>query len=371
MRLQTKPLRKALSEIGRVIKTRTTLPTLQFIRLSCTGDNRLLIEATNCDAWMSRLIERVDGFDPLLINYDRLVDFASCASAETLELLPVDGGKRIVLTEVGTKRRRVISILPPEQFAAEIPTSDSDVGIGVSLADLADGLDAVAWAASSNPKLETWKLTTLVDMKPNALTCVATSGTFMAIHRRALICEDRQLVLPASLVPVLAEDLRGEGASLLQRGNLLAVRHQDGAAAIKLSEAPAMPYERLLGQRRRELDGCLVDREALRRCCKEAKDLAGYTTYPAINAEKQGDTVKLWCDGPNGEYTDEVDSFGGGDLKLKVPAVDLDNALSRSAADEVRVVSLPNVVFIETGDCTYALSQCVDTTKEEKPKEKP
>lgn len=351
MKLTTKTFRTALAEVGKVIRGRTTLPAAACVKLSMADDDRLQLEATNFDAWITRKVECTEGIESVLVNHSLLSRLVDNITDESFEMV-LDGSK---LT-LKAKAVSVINTLDHTSIASHDWTGSKP--LAVNPVDLADGLEAVNWAAETNANAEEFKLTTVIDLYPTFLACAATTGRVLAVFKRPLICERREVVLPSALVNLVCADLREKNTSVSLTERQLIVQHDRGGASIKLSELKAFPYERLTTMRGKA-KGTLVDREFLRRGCHYAMTLTGSSEKPALDAMRNGDAIDISCRGALGEFSESIEAVGE-KLAMKVPAEQLDECLSKTLADEVCVITLPNATFIEAGDMLFAVSQLVN-----------
>ncbi len=349
MKLNSKLLKTALAHVGKVARGRTTLPALSCVKLSCVPGDQLQLECTNLDAWITRRIDCAGGIEPVLVNYPLLSRVLENVTAETLEISNHKDGLYVTAGDSFSKLNTM--------DVREWPDSPNEKGvtIGVVANDLADGLEAVAWAAEKSSTASNFKLALTVDLKPTSLICAATRGTIMAIFNRPLICEERRIIMPAAFAHYLAPDMREKDAVVKTTNNLLSVQHAKGSAAIKLSEYPAYNYQQALELRGKE-KGTPIPKETLIRMCHLAVAFEGMDKTPTLKAERDGDSIKFSTKGHNGERDESITAIGAA-LEFKLNAALLLEGLNTLDSDTVAVTTLNNGAFFEVGDTLIGVSQ--------------
>lgn len=353
MKLQTKTFHTALAEVGKVIRGRTTLPAAACVKLSMTNDDRLQLEATNFDAWITRKVECAEGIEPVLVNHKKLSEIIGNVTTETLELSL--RGSKLVIQGVGSSAIVSLNTLP----VGEISMSVGDQGfkpLAVPPVDLADGLESVTSLADADDRTDC----VIVALKPTTLQCAAsTRGIMWGIFSRALICEDKKLVLPASMALLIVTDLRAKNCVVSVSDRIISVVSDIGSSAIKLSEKTGLPFERFAPSRA-GLKGTLLDRETLRRFCNLASLFTPESVGPAVKVERApgDDQVRVFCRGGEDEAS-EILNAPGEPLKFKLDARLVNACLSKTMADEVLVMQRPdcNAVFMEAGDLLFVLAE--------------
>lgn len=353
MKLQTKQFRAALAETGRVIKGRSTMPAAQCVRLSMTDDDRLQLEATNFDAWITRKVDCAEWIEPVLVNHQMLSRILDTIGDESSDLL--FSGSKLTIKSQDVD---VLNTLDVKEFPAF--ADYGGVALAVNAQDLAEGLEAVNWCAGDDKSSKESYRSANVVLSATKLTCGAASGPTMALFTRAAICESRTLLLPALLVPALLPDLSAKKADLFVSDNWLGVKHPNGSAAIKQSAGESIPFDKITALRGTS-KGTMIDRERLKIACVKAMIHTPEANYAEVNAVRDGDNVNVSC--PNGAYNGTFEAPGQ-ELNMRVSADKLNTALSKSMADEVRIVTCPNAVFIEMGDILVAIGQLVDKPKQ-------
>lgn len=352
MKLTTKTFRTALAEVGRVIRGRTTLPAAACVKLSMSDDDRLQLEATNFDAWITRKVECAEGIEPVLVNHQMLSRVLETIGDESIELLL--SGSKLTIKSCDVD---VLNTLDAKEF----PTFEHDgsLPLAVNAADLAEGLESVNWCAGDDKAAKEAYKSANVILSARMLTCGASSGTSMALFTRPAICEERTLLLPAALVPAILPDISAKKCDLFVSERWFRASHPKGSAAIKLSAGDSIPFERITALRGTS-KGTMMDRERLKLACVKAMIHTPEANFAQIHAVRDGDNVNVSCQ--NGAYSGVFEAPGN-ELNMRVSADKLNTALSKSMADEVRIVTCDNAVFIEMGDLLVAIGQMTDPVK--------
>lgn len=361
MKLHTKTLKSALSDLSSVIKTRTTLPALNCVRLSMTPNGRLQLQCSDCDAWVTRRIDCEGAIDPVLVNHSVLSKFVALAGTEHIELELVNG--KLSMTSRGTY---TIKTLPVEEFPS--PPAVNGAGLSCNLSDLAEGIDSVGWAAVTDPKETGYRTTVLMDIQPKAILCAAINPHGLALFNRlAITGEERKIVIHAGQASIIAEALRHKEAIAGVTDNLFISDSPDGGAVVRLSEAPAIPYQQYMGLRG-EGRGTVFNKDDLIRNCHAAI---------ALSEADKDCRIKLLRDGGDENLSMDVvvSVFGGGDYgkeTIEAPGEPLDvylsatymlSSLAKAPTPQVRLIGLENAVIIESGDMTYFIPKMMEPLK--------
>src|ERR1017187_9723130 len=142
MNVETSKLKAALDNIRPIVGRRQTLPILSCIKLH-TEQNRLHITGSNLDEFIVERIESDGEIDPVCVSFNRLGMALS--------------GKSVFITTKGRKilvkcgeDETLISTLPADKFPP-LPKFENSKTHGVACADLANAVNQVAFAGSTDP----------------------------------------------------------------------------------------------------------------------------------------------------------------------------------------------------------------------------
>ncbi len=222
------------------------------------------------------------------------------------------------------------------------------------------GLEKVNWCASrdENTIKEQYRCSTIT-MQASSLTCAATTGKVFAISKRPSICEESLFLLNANLVAIVLPAMKEKGAAVFTSENLFSVVHDTGSASVKRMNLEPVDFSPIV-KNRGTGTGTMMDRESLMRGCHHAQMLSGLDKFPVLTVKRDGlqdgDEVNVTCSGMNGEFQESV-TAPGEDLDLRVGADQLLSCLAQTGEAQVRIVSLPNAVYIESGDLMFAIGQ--------------
>lgn len=355
MKLTTKPLKLALAEVGRVMKTRTTLPALNCVKLSSTDDDRLQLECSNGEAWITRKIDCDGVIEPVLVNHKVLTDFIALADTETVELELK--GSKLHITSRGSYS---IKTLPANEFPS--PPAFDGPALGCNLADLAEGVESVAWAAVTDVKEHGWRVTVLMDIQPKSIICTALNPHGMALFNRlAITGETRQIIIHNSQASVIIPALRQPEAMARVSPNLFIVDSPTGGAVVVLSEAQAIPYQQYMALRG-EGKGTMFNKADLIRNCHAAIAMSEADKDCRIKLLRDGDNVIVSVFG-GGDEGGETLAAPGEPLDVYLSATYLIAALAKAPTEQVRVVGLDNAIIVESGDMTYLIPKMTEPVK--------
>lgn len=354
MKLHTKTLKVALAEVGRVLKTRTTLPALNCVRLASTNDDRMELQCSNLDAWITRKVDCDGVIEPILVNHSVLTDFIALADTETIELELKDSKLRIT-----SRGSYWIKTLHAVEFP--LPPEFRGAALGCNLQDLAEGVESVAWAATTDPKESGYRVTVLMDIQPKAIICSAINQHGMALFNRAAITgEARQIILHASQSGIIIPALRQESATAHVSPNLFIVDSPTGGAVIRLSESQAIPYEKYMALRGAGR-GTVLNKADLVRNCHAAMAMAEADKDCRIKLLRDGESsnvnISVFGGGDSGEETIEAP---GEPLDVYLSAAYMLSSLAKAPTPQVRLIGLPNAVVMESGDMTYFIPKMME-----------
>lgn len=356
MKLSTKSLKQALADVGKVLKSRTTLPALNCVKLSVTSDDRLQLDCSDCEAWVSRKIECDGTIEPVLVNHKTFSDIIAIGKTETVEI-----EMRCCKLAITGKGTHTIKTVSADQF----PAMPSQTGpqLACSLEDLADGIDAVSWGASTEKNETGYRVCVVIDLEPKMMTCAAISRGGLVVFQRPLINETRQIVLVAAQASLITPELRQKTAKAFVSPNWFMAENEHGSAAIRLPEAKAMEYKSFLELRGTDL-GTVFNKHDLLRSCAVAAAMSDADKDCRVRAwrEPGSDQVELKATGGGDDGVEMVDAPGE-PLHFYLNANYLKAALAHAPTEQVRVVSKDNAMFVLAGDLTACIPQMIDPIK--------
>jgi len=363
MKLITKQLHSALAEVGKIIKTRTTMPAASCVKLSMTEDDRLEISATNTESWISRRIDADGAIGTVLVNYQVFRSLIDGIMSESFHLT-LDGSKLTIRKPNG-------SLVVKTMDAAEFPSTPTDKGkpLAVNLEDLAEGIEATAWAANRDQTAKALALCVLIDMQPTELACAATTLTRFAFFRKPSVCETRTLMLPAAMSGAVIPLMREKGSGAFLSENMFHVEAPTGSITVKLiALAQPWPYKQFIEARGKD-EGIFLNREALLANCRTAlatSDSVGHRSAGNIKILRVGasDNVTVTLVGCKNADGDEEIEASGGPIDVLLPADQLAEALSKSSDENVRIILSENAAYIEDGSALlHAIGKCRPKTE--------
>lgn len=375
MKINTKQFKAALADVGRVIKGRGAAMGFQCVRLSTTDQDMLRIEASNGDAWITRLIECAGGTERMVVNHSLLSSCVGSISSEMMDVELVSAGRKLSIRDVsesGSPQRTCINTFDVEEFRGDPTLEDGNMApLAVNPLDLAEGINSVYWAAArdeNSVKSQSF-LSVLIDLAADRMDCAATTGTYMACFYRPAFCEDRKIMIPASLCPVLVPLMEDAAAEVWVGERMISVTTPTGRASVKLSESPDFDYKRmnaLLGGGKMTS----IKKDVLRKCCAFARTLNKPEAVPLFNAFRKDGELVIYTRGAHGEHVESVPCEFAQEtpIDFATPADQLDMALSRAKDDTVGFHCVSgkagNATFFQCGDMTLAIAHC---NKQERP----
>lgn len=348
MTINTKALSAALSECGQAIQASNALPILMSVRLAVEAGN-LEIEATNLEAWILRRMACEGEMKSCCVRHSTFKRVVDLVEAESITLT-IDSGKLLIAS--GNSKVRLP--IEPQEFPSDSFADAKPVDAMAAVAtDLADGLDAVCWAACIDQSKHPIYENVLILMESHALKCVASRSVTSAIFHRLRICPNLEIILPAKHAGLLVPFLREESAESLLSKNYLIAKSVKGLCAVKLSAVGSVKWESVQNiLDSRQGSGVLIASTLLKTACARTMLITDNGT-PRLELEQIGGVLTL-ASGEN--YKDTIQSTGEPAVAT-LNATELLRALPKLNSDTVRFVSAPNGSFWSAGDLTVALCQ--------------
>lgn len=229
MKISKKQLLAALDKTASLANRRTTMPTINCLRLESDG-LKLSISATDLNCHAVATCECDGKLESVCVPAQAFAGLAKAAKDE-IELTVENGKLKFASNGVGN-----LATLPINEFP-EFP-SEKFTGIGLPCGDLAECIQNVYWAADSNPSDSSRPLITVVWIKcvDKLMRAAATTGHKMASSSRMLICAPCEFLFPAAYATRAIEVLNQDEASLRLSDNWMRVESPSLTVAVKLHE---------------------------------------------------------------------------------------------------------------------------------------
>lgn len=344
MKIQTKSLKQALADCAPVVRLPNPTPIRGIVRFDGTQ-----LWVTSLTAWISRLVDGV-GDCSFCVNYGKFKQVVDQVSGEEIELA-VDGGK---LSLKSGSYSMKLPLFPENEFPAI--GSLNVKPIAASLTDVADAIEQVAWSADDGKTRPPAYSNILLKLEPKALWCVASRSVVSAFFHRALICGDKELVIPANLAMLLVPALREEESSLLSNDRYAVVKSKSGTVAVQLFNGQYLKWESVQGllALKNGKPKTLVDVDALKRACMNARIVTDTDSTlkktPALEMD-QADGRLTFIAGDNDDYLESITSDGE-KSNSRFNAEYLSEALNVVKGPKLEWVAAENGVFFTGGDTT-------------------
>jgi DNA polymerase-3 subunit beta len=344
----TKQLSAALSECGRVIKTRTTLPILSHVRLQA-AEGVLEITATNLDAWVTRLVKCSGNLEPCCVSLHKFAHLVSAASTDDVSMTLK--GHRLKLKAAGVCE---LSTLQANEFP---PSPKQSKELAVIAQDLADGIEAVEWlpnGESNKDKGNVTKVNVCVDLTAKSLDCVSYIGVVMAHFQRSLICETRTLLIPNAFAPLLVPVLREDEARVFASDTAIMSSSKHGSVSVKLSDGKYGAWRENMASIKYSA-AIELETEPLLRATNCVQALYEMDRYPKIIMEATGDTLKISSESTD-PWTDEIPLISEPGW-ISINARYLSNALKHLDAKKVKCSIADNGTLWSSADLEILIGQ--------------
>lgn len=335
MKINTKSLREALNACAPVAKLRTTLPILQCVRLEASN-NSLNIQATNCDVYIERIVECEGELPALAVNLRLLQSALEFDGADEVELT-LKGAK---LGIVGQSKGNLATL-----EAAAFPTwpEDETTALGINCADLADGLESVAWAVMEGDTRPTLA-NALVVLAPKLIEVVAYDGHCMAHYARPCIGIEGEMNFPREFIDSMVSALREEDAVLSMCDRAALVRHKQGKTRIKLSDQLFPNGWRQVMKEHKKLPALDLPVAELKTACSAAVVYGSIKMSPRLKIIQTDGAVRLFTSNENGDDYDKplpiADAKDGS--KTELNAQYLLKMLQQIEGASVKWIPIPN-----------------------------
>lgn len=358
MTINRKSLIAALVSCGQAIKTRTTLPILTSVLLEQDGNN-LRLRTTSLDVWSTQQVPSAGELDPCCVSHDTLLSILKLGSTEEVELL-LDSKLMVKLGKSVTR----LPVQPANEFPA---APDMGKGLAVNAIDLADALEATAWAVcdakANRPNMEN----VIIAMSANELLVLAGNGYVLARHQRATICSKAACNVPGAHCRALAQALRETGGVPMLSAKHLSAVHDSGSVSVLLSEQSKPAFEAVLAKMEEATQCVVLPVAPMLSACEQVIALCGDAELPrldiAIGNTVAGTNAHMRSIGKSGDYSDSFELKEPADGEIRIDAKNLKAILTRVSGDTVKVRLHDNGTLWEQGDLTMAASQLMRNQK--------
>lgn len=355
MTINRKALIAALVSCGQAIKTRTTLPILTSVLLEQDG-NSLRLRTTSLDVWITQQMPSAGELDPCCVSHDTLLSILKLGSTEEVELL-LDGKLMVKLGKSVTR----LPVQPAKEFPA---APDMGKGLAVNAIDLADALEATAWAVcdakANRPNMEN----VIIAMSAKELLVLAGNGYVLARHQRATICSKAACNVPGAHCGALARALRETGGAPMLSAKHLSAVHDNGSVSVLLSEQSKPAFEAVLAKMEEATQCVVLPVAPMLGACEQVIALCGDAELPRLDLEVSKDYVTVKSIGKQGDYADGFDlNEDVPEGSIRIDAKNLKAILTRVSGDTVKVRLHDNGTLWEQGDLTMAASQLMRNPK--------
>lgn len=243
MKILKEDLLPLVESARKIIKTRTTLPSLSCFLICCKGGS-FTIRASNLDQEYQGACSGKGDLGPV------------CVRASSFYELVSNGGDSISMTikdaglEVESGWTALFPLVPVREFPEPLFKGGKEQG--VILSDLADGIEQVAWARSSSST--EWIINGIhVNITPQSITCEATNRKAMGHYMKPAVSGAKEFIVPGDFASELASALRREKASLHVGDNSLSVTHSTGHYSCKLIEGHFINTKGVIGMERKAI----------------------------------------------------------------------------------------------------------------------
>lgn len=246
MKINREKLLEALGVSGSVAGKRTTLPILNCVRLG-SRVGRLQIRGTDLDRDIIAEVD-CDGDLPQVCLPVRLIaSFSQHSNAETIDIKQISDGW---IRCDGGSTSAEIPYMPLKDFPADL--TDKETAVGVNTKDIADGIEAVSWAAIAEHG-DFIVSCVRIRAKEGRVICEACDRRTLAYFSRGSIAADFDFLLPFQSAMAAVDFLRRDGAVLSVGEKSMSVKYEGAIFTAKLANANPLASHLLLGVERQPL----------------------------------------------------------------------------------------------------------------------
>lgn len=237
MNIKRDDLLPKLSEVAGIASKRSSLPILNSVHLR-TELGFLRIRGSDMVQDVIALAPCEGELEALCVSADHILSLVRSAS-DAITLTVVDG--KLIVKGNGTTK---LGLWPVAEYPADILEKQAKIGVNGS--DLADGIEAVLWSASTDKGRDELRLVHCATL-PKEIVIMAANGASASRFSRASVCAESSFDVLAEFARPFADALRQDGAVLCLGQNHIGVKHDGGCYFLKRSEFqfPAKTIERM------------------------------------------------------------------------------------------------------------------------------
>ena len=236
MKINTAKLKMALDNLKRITPRRASLPILSCVLMKAEN-GYLEMTASNLDEYQLERVACDGDLAPCCVGRERL-GYAIGGDETTIELIRDDMKVCYGRNEVTLKTQ------PADQFP-EWPKFDFEA-VGIPCRDVAEGIDAVSWAACANESRHTLMSVYIIG-GPKSIECVSTNGYQLALWKGDLISDVFNALVPIASCANLCAALVNDGAEFQTSENMIQVEHDFGSYATKQIDGQYPDFRALTG----------------------------------------------------------------------------------------------------------------------------
>lgn len=226
MKVATKEFKKVLERTS-VQSRKSNLPILNSYKIESDG-KRLTVTATDLEAWAVASCGCEGELAPACVNAGTLKAFV--ASAGETVALSITGNK---LSIKGNGTAGIV-FMPGDEFP---PLPIEGKLQGVSVTDLADGIDQVKWAVDTAPNFGRPNVNVVhVASEGKKLVVEASNGRRCAQFVRLIISASADFIFVPDQATRFCESLREQGAALMLSDKYMIAKSPDFSVMVRLSE---------------------------------------------------------------------------------------------------------------------------------------
>lgn len=341
MNIEAKLLREALSRALKVIKGRAMLPILSCVMLEASKGT-LTIMATDLDCYLRLFVPCKGDLAPVCVPAFRLAAILNCET--------------VALTMDGTRLK-----VSSENYSSALPTLPADempplpkVGkaIGVSIPDLADSIEAVAWACDFKQEARPLVGGVWIKGEPKRLRAATCQGALACISEKHLICSEFEAITDGRFALMLCAVLRETGATFYLSDNVSWVKSSESEIACKLIEGKYFNMDLLLKEERVELGEWVIKDFSLP--LDVAISLSSDGSFPSVRLEPAKDGMEVILEKQEADYRHSL-PFKMGKSPIRFSAPLLRNAITH-AGERCQVSVAGTMVFMSSGDLTTIIA---------------
>lgn len=353
MRLDTKILRAALSDLSSVIKTRTTLPAYECVNFVAEASG-VKLQATDGQAWMSRAMAAENPV-AFMVSFSLLNQLIARVESEFIEF-KVEGS--FVTLEMGCTRR--LRCMSADLFPA-FPAGGG-VGVGCNAADLGESIASVSWAVNRDTNSDMFKQCVLVELAPNKMVCAAARGVSMAVNQKNSICEKQKFYILGEYARAFSDVCREPDALVYLLESMALVK--SSLTTLYVIQPHEKPWDwQQFTKIAENAKPTSIPRSILTRNCHDAIVMGGMDKkiMPRISirlvAGGKVEITTTGTDGNSGVQFIEA-SENSTELDINVPPQQLLEFCQHVAGENIICRSKPNAAFFECVDLTAIIAQC-------------